>query len=125
MELHHLAFRTPSLASLTDFYQRALGFEKVGGKSGYSNWLRMGSSVLMLEERPVDEPGITPGCMEFVGFGVSETQRTVIRAKLQGMGVIIEAESDSTTYFRDPDGRRIGVSHFEFSDLDSGACGDS
>ena len=115
MRVHHLAFRTDSIETLARFYQHVVGLEPIGGQSGYSVWFRLGDAVLMVEQRGVDEPEIPPQSREFLGFSVTTVERDVLRTRLHENGVVVEEESEYTTYFRDPDGRRLGASHFDFS----------
>jgi hypothetical protein len=50
--------------------------------------------------------------MEMVAFGIAASERDTLVARLRDASVAIEAETRFTVYFRDPDGRRVGVSHF-------------
>ena len=111
MRIHHLAFRTRDLAGLEAFYL-ALGFESARTQPGYSVWLRSGDAVLMLEQAEDAEPSPTPGSRELVAFRVSSAERERVRSVLATRGITLEDETEHTLYFRDPDGRRIGVSSY-------------
>lgn len=105
MHVHHVAFRTRDLPRLARFYEEALGLRRVREQPGYSVWLALGDAVLMLERADAGEPAPPPGGRDLLAFRVTEAERTAIRAR-----VAVEGETAHTTYFRDPDGRRIAVS---------------
>ena len=115
LAVHHLAFRTRDLPTLQHFYTELFGFIVVREQPGHSVWLRAGESVLMLEIAAPDEPLIMPGSMEFVAFCVDDDGRNAVREKLAAWGSAPEAETAYTTYLRDPDGRRVGVSTYDFA----------
>ncbi len=125
MRVHHIAFRTESIEPLGAFYEHVVGLDRIGGKEGYSIWFRMGAAVLMIEKREPDEWALRPDTQEFLGFASTPDECSELRARLAAAGVSIEEESAYTIYFRDPDGRRLGVSHFDFSFLDAGDPGSS
>ena len=112
MHVHHIAFRTRDLRRLTEFYLRVLELHPVGERPGEAVWLSLGEAVLMLESATEAEPGVPPGAMDMVAFAVDDTEREAVRQRLASAGVAIEAETPWTTYFRDPDGRRVGVSTY-------------
>jgi hypothetical protein len=66
----------------------------------------------MIERAAEGEPQIPQGSMEMVAFGIAASERHTVIARLRDASVAIEAETRFTVYFRDPDGRRVGVSHF-------------
>ena len=105
MKVHHVALRTRKLARVVRFYRDVLGLE-VLRETTKSTWLAMGGAILMIERAEKDEPEIPRGTKEFLCFGV-RTKRDVSAFKGR---VQIEDETDFTVYFRDPDGRRVGVS---------------
>ena len=45
-----------------------------------------------------------------MAFRVDDPGRVQVRARLATAGVAVEHETLHTTYFRDPDGRRVAVS---------------
>jgi hypothetical protein len=76
-----------------------------------SIWLDVGS-ILMLELATDDEPWVDPGSRELVAFDAGDRGKEGWRQQLATSGVAIEAETEHTLYFRDPDGRRIAVSTY-------------
>ncbi len=105
MRIHHLAFRTCDLVALERFYAEVLGLP-VLRRSDRSVWLDVEGTILMLERAEPGEPPIDPRSMDLVCFGVAPG----VLARLAD--VDIEGRTDSTLYFRDPDGRRVGVSAY-------------
>jgi catechol 2,3-dioxygenase-like lactoylglutathione lyase family enzyme len=113
VRLHHLAFRTRDLATLATFYERTLGLEVTKRDAGRV-WLRAGDVVVMLEVAGDGEPAVPTGTRELVAFAVDPRAREVWVGRLQAAGVALEDRTEHTLYFRDPDGRRIGVSSYSF-----------
>jgi glyoxylase I family protein len=110
MRIHHLALRTCRLEALTEFYSGVLGL-RVLKRDDRSVWLAAGETVVMLERAGDDEPPVPPGSLELVAFAVSEAAKATLASK----GVTIEAQTEFTLYLRDPDGRRVGLSSYDFS----------
>lgn len=115
MRIHHLALRTRDLDRLEAFYTQ-LGFERVRVQPGYSVWLRAGDAVLMLEVAEHEEPHLVATSRELIAFAVNTEERARTETLLGTMGVAIEDRTEHTLYFRDPDGRRIGVSSYELGE---------
>ena len=57
------------------------------------------------------EPPPPPGSLELVAFAVSVAERLRLRAELVSLAML-EAETEHTLYFRDPEGRRLAVSSY-------------
>jgi catechol-2,3-dioxygenase len=120
--LHHLALRTRDISTLVDFYREWFHVEVTREALPRSVWLALEhGAVLMIEAAEADEPNPPAGSFELVAFGVSVEQREALRARLVAAGRL-EAETAHTLYFRDPDGRRVGVSSYEFPGQGSGDC---
>lgn len=110
--MHHIALRTVDVASLAAFYARWLGLAIVRDGGDRSVWLGLGEgAVLMIEARTPEEPAIDPTSLELLAFAVDTATRTALRARLVAEGRL-EGETAHTLYFRDPDGRRLGVSTY-------------
>jgi catechol 2,3-dioxygenase-like lactoylglutathione lyase family enzyme len=108
MRIHHLALRTPDVARLERFYAGVLGLPVVRRDETRGNvWLGAGGTVVMLEAAAPAEPAVPSGTQELVAFGVERIADWRSR-------VDVEAETAHTLYFRDPDGRRVAVSDYDF-----------
>jgi glyoxylase I family protein len=112
MRVHHLAFRTRDLTRLERFYTDALGLSVARRDEERSVWLRAGGTLLMLEQAEDGEPAVTSASKELVAFGIEAPDVERWRRVLEANGITVEGETAYTLYFRDPDGRRIGLSHY-------------
>ncbi len=112
MRIHHVAMRTRDLARLERFYVDVLGLPVTRRQEERSVWLDAAGTILMLERAEEGEPSPPVGSMELVAFGVAPEEHAFYTDRLARAGVAIEARTASTLYFRDPDGRRVGLSAF-------------
>jgi catechol 2,3-dioxygenase-like lactoylglutathione lyase family enzyme len=112
MRVHHLAFRTRDLARLERFYTDLLGLHVARRDEERSVWLKAGATLVMLEQAGQDEPGVEAGTKELVAFAIEQADADRWRRTLAAAGVAIEDETGFTFYFRDPDGRRVALSHY-------------
>jgi catechol 2,3-dioxygenase-like lactoylglutathione lyase family enzyme len=113
LRIHHIALRARDTSRTERFYVSVLGLEvRRRDPERGSVWLRAGDVVLMIERMEAGEPAPADGSMDLVAFAVND--REAWRARLAEAGVSVEAETPNTLYFRDPDGRRVGVSVYAF-----------
>lgn len=112
MRIHHLALRTRRLEQVTHFYRDVLGLKERERRPNGSVWFAAGDAILMVEAALEGEPAVPEGSMDFLSFRIAPNERAAFSAKLEEAGVRVEAETPFTLYVRDPDGRRVGVSHF-------------
>jgi len=110
--LHHLALRSQDVPRLRHFYLELIGLRELRHGASDSLWLQAGATVLMIEPAAAGEPAIPRGSLELLAFGVSASARDALQTKLLAAGVAIEASSEHTIYFRDPEGRRVGLSSY-------------
>jgi catechol 2,3-dioxygenase-like lactoylglutathione lyase family enzyme len=120
---HHLAIQVRSLEAVSAFYREVLGLPEL--KRHYRDdgslraiWLGAGAgdAFLALEEvrgevPTEDFPTPRPGLF-LVALAIDAGARAGIRAALVKRGVRIEKESAWTLYVRDPEGNRVGLSHY-------------
>lgn len=111
MRIHHVALRTAALERLEAFYCGVLGLRVVRRAPGRV-WLDAAGALVMLEQKEQGEPGIPVNCKEFLAFAIAPSERAARRAALEAAAIPVEAETEFTLYFRDPDGRRVGLSHY-------------
>ncbi len=110
--LHHLALRVQDLDAVHAFYAQWFGLTIVRDLRPRALWLGLGEhSVLMLEIRAQHEPVIDARSMELVAFTISGDERQSMRTRLVAQHML-EAETEHTLYFRDPEGRRVALSSF-------------
>jgi glyoxylase I family protein len=113
MRIHHVALRTGDLPRLEAFYVDVLGLSVTKRQGERSVWLDAGGTIVMLEARDAPgEPGVPEGTKELVAFAIEPGARAHYGERLSRAGVAIEAETPSTLYVRDPDGRRVGLSAY-------------
>ena len=112
LSLHHIALRTRDVSGLARFYREVFELTVAREQPGYSVWLALDGAVLMIEARAPGEPDVPPNSMDLTALRVTPDGRERVRETLRQMGVSLEGETAYTTYFRDPDGRRVGVSTY-------------
>jgi catechol 2,3-dioxygenase-like lactoylglutathione lyase family enzyme len=113
--VHHLALRTRDLDALRAFYERWLGAAVVRDRRPRSLWLELGpGAVLMLEAAEPGEPAPDPCSLELIAFRIEASERPAVRERLLAAG-LLEAETEHTLYFRDLEGRRLGLSSYPLS----------
>lgn len=114
--LHHLALRSADVAGLARFYVEMLGLEVVRDRLPRSLWLGLGAgAVLMIEARGTEEPSPPASSMDLVALRVDDDDKAEVRRRAVAAGCF-DGETAFTVYLRDPEGRRIGVSTFDFDD---------
>ena len=110
--LHHLALRTHDLERLLTFYREWLALPVVRDERPRSVWLGIEpQALLMLEHAGADDPPIPARSRELVAFAITMDERNSLRERLRAAG-LLEGETEHTLYFRDPDGRRVGLSSY-------------
>lgn len=113
--LHHLALRTRDVAGLAEFYSHLLGLDVVRESLPRSTWLGLGDdAVLMIEAREDGEPAPSPGTMELFALRVDAGERAAVRQRAIEAGCF-DGETAFTVYLRDPEGRRVAVSTYDFA----------
>lgn len=112
MRIHHLALRTRQVEALERFYGELLGIAVETRPRPEALWLRAGDVLLMLEEAPPNEELPSGNTQELIAFEVDAASLETWRGRLHDAGVSVESETDYTIYFRDPDGRRVALSHY-------------
>ena len=112
VRIHHLALRTSDVRRLEAFYRDVAGLAVTSRPSEQRVWLSANETIVMLEQREAAEPDVPAGSMELVAFAIEPGERAAFVERLRNAGVALEGETAFTLYFRDPDGRRVGVSHY-------------
>jgi len=109
--VHHVALRTPDITALAGFYLRVFAIPELK-RNARSVWLQAGATILMIEQREAGEPPVMQGSQEMFALGIAPTERAALYERLAQEGATVETETEFTVYFRDPEGRRIGASHY-------------
>lgn len=114
--VHHLALRAADVEALAAFYRRVFALEEldrqVDDEGPRSIWLGLGDAILMIERRLADEPGPNPASREVQIFSGTKGDRLDVERRLADEGGNPAFRSPYTTYFRDPEGRLTGISHY-------------
>jgi glyoxylase I family protein len=121
LSFHHLAVQCADLDRCERFYREALGLEVLrrwpspeGGDR--SVWLGVGEGFLALER--ADRQAL-PGPwregiagLHLVALRIGREERGVWERRLAACGVEVVHRTRWTLYVRDPEGNRIGLSHW-------------
>jgi glyoxylase I family protein len=129
--VHHLAIQVRDLAAAERFYVGLLGLpvlRRWPGEGGAerSLWIEVGggsgaATFLALEVVPAraDQPTAAgdPGRAQRPGhhllaLGIARSERAAWEARLRTAGVPVTGRSAFTLYFCDPEGNRLGLSHY-------------
>ena len=122
--LHHLAIQVKDLTAAERFYVDVLGLKvtkrwpREDGKGERSVWLSVGAGeeFLALEacdaERPPAPFRDPHGGLYLIALRITAAERSEWERKLASLGVEIVHRTRWTLYVRDPEGNRLGLSHF-------------
>jgi catechol 2,3-dioxygenase-like lactoylglutathione lyase family enzyme len=121
LAFHHLALQCADLAACERFYREVLGLEVLrrwpraeGGDR--SVWLGVGDGFLALER--ADHPPAPPpwrdgrAGLHLVALRIAPSERAAWEERLAARGVEIVHRTRWTIYVRDPEGNRVGLSHW-------------
>ncbi len=122
--IHHLAVQCFDLPAMARFYEKVLRLHverrwPAEDGTDRSVWLRSGNSVIALERcalTPVpdewqsDEPGL-----HLLALEIAWQNRDTWLKWLTHQEVPVVFESAWTIYVHDPEGNRVGLSHFPFT----------
>lgn len=124
--LHHLALGAVDPELLAQFYHQAFGLpiERTHhDKHGQvrSIWLSLAPGRLMIErvdahdvahhQRPMTPPRPSQGLF-LIAFDVAEADHDAYNTRLKELGCVQEDSTAFTSYWRDPEGHRIALSHY-------------
>src|SRR6185312_17507028 len=122
---HHVAVQVRDLKAAEAFYAGLLGLPvtrrwPAGDGTERSLWLDVGNGAFLALERadPSAEP---PSAQPFkdsdagwhlVALAIAAAERAVWERRFEQAGVAVVHRTDFTIYVRDPDGNRVGLSHY-------------
>jgi glyoxylase I family protein len=118
---HHLAIQCADLAACERFYRDVLGLPELRrwpaeGGGDRSVWLAVGDGFLALERADRDpSPGPwrdgQPG-LHLVALRIGKDERESWERRLASLHVPVAHRTRFTIYLRDPEGNRIGLTHY-------------
>jgi catechol 2,3-dioxygenase-like lactoylglutathione lyase family enzyme len=121
LALHHVAVNCRDLARCERFYREVLGLAELRrwpaeGGGDRSVWLAAGDGFLALERADRD-PAPTPWRdgqpgLHLVALRIGRQEREEWERRLASLGVPVAHRTRFTIYLRDPEGNRIGLTHY-------------
>jgi catechol-2,3-dioxygenase len=115
MRIHHIALRTRDVARLEAFYTGVVGLDVARRPGERAVWVEAEGVVVMIERAEPGEPEVPSGSMDLLAFAMEAHEKLALVARLERAGIAVESQTAYTLYFRDPDGRRVGVSDYRFA----------
>lgn len=115
--LHHLALGAVDVAAVARFYAELFGLAEVARHDDAegalrSIWLDLGGALLMVERTTEPERRSAIGRGPFLlAFRVDRAERAPFEERLARQGVAVESRTAYSSYFRDPEGNRVAISH--------------
>ncbi len=119
--VHHIAVMVRSLAAVEPFYRDILGLPIIrrwpaaDGQGDRSVWLDAGGGAFVALEVAASggppDPQPRPG-WHLVALRIAVTERPVWLRRLAAAGVVVYQQTPHTLYVRDPEGNRVGLSHW-------------
>jgi catechol 2,3-dioxygenase-like lactoylglutathione lyase family enzyme len=125
--VHHVAILVSDLAAVETFYRNVLGLavlrrwpERADRPEGpeRSVWLDMGGAGFLALEKAKGQAheDTTPedgrGGLHMIALRISAPDRALWEHHLAAAGVAVTHRTSFTLYVRDPEGNRVGLSHF-------------
>ncbi len=131
--VHHLAIGVRDLPAAEGFYTSVLGLHvqrrwpRAGAPGDRSVWLDLGGGAFLALERaeePPSAPGAGPAADLTMGdlmaaLAITRAERAAWEARLAAAGVAIVRRTPYTLYVQDPEGNRVGLSHWPDAAEDS------
>jgi glyoxylase I family protein len=119
--VHHVAVKVADLARAEAFYVSVLGlpvlrrWPTADGQGERSLWLDLGQGAFLALERASDvetaKAEDLPG-MHLLALAIARGDSAAWEARLAQAGFPVYQRTDFTLYVRDPEGNRIGLSHW-------------
>jgi glyoxylase I family protein len=113
--VHHLAILVRDLPRVETFYRDLLGLAVLRRDAERSVWLDLGGdSFLALEKTAAAAPtgGPEASGIHLVALRIGRGERAAWERRLSDAGVAIYRRTAFTLYIQDPEGNRVGLSHW-------------
>lgn len=121
--LHHVAVQVVDLPACERFYREVLGLAVLrrwpdGAGGDRSVWLSAGAEGFLALERVGGEPTAEPAWpdprpgLHLVALRIPAGERVAWAERLAGHHVPLSHQTRFTLYVRDPEGNRVGLSHW-------------
>jgi glyoxylase I family protein len=125
--VHHVAIQVRDLHLMEAFYRDVLGlvvlrrWPAADGRGDRSIWLDLGGrGFLALEQTPGDRAPLgetiawttSSAGIHLLALGIAPAARADWMAHLSAAGVAIAHQTPYTIYVQDPEGNRVGLSHW-------------
>ncbi len=111
MAIHHLALLVQDLARAERFYTQVLGLAVLRRWDERSVWLDLGQGAFLALER-ASGPRSDEGGWHMAALTIGPTERATWISRLAAAGHPIFDSTPYTIYVRDPEGNRVGLSHW-------------
>lgn len=113
--VHHIAIQSTDLERSRAFYVDVLGMTETR-RQPHSIWVQAGDVIVMLERCDGGDtfpPWVSarPG-LHLLALTIDAGDRAAWKERLARADIPLEKESSFTLYVRDPDGTRVGLSHY-------------
>ncbi len=121
LAFHHFAIQCADLPACERFYRDVLGLPVLRrwpaeGGGERSVWLGVGDGFLALERASArQQPGPWrdgEAGFHLAAFRIGREERATWEARLAALGVPVVHRTRWTLYVRDPEGNRIGLTHY-------------
>lgn len=122
---HHLAIQVRDLPAVERFYRQTLGLTELrrwpaqDGAGDRSVWLDAGDGAFIALERVAggatareDEARAARPGLHLIALRIQRAARGDWERRLSAAGVTVESRTAFTLYVRDPEGNRVGLSHW-------------
>jgi catechol 2,3-dioxygenase-like lactoylglutathione lyase family enzyme len=128
--VHHVAIGVHDLAACEAFYTGVLGLPVLRrwpageGAGDRAVWLDLGGGAFLALERAAtsagsDAPARADGYL-MISIAIARAARADWEARLAAAGVPVVHRTDYTLYVADPEGNRVGLSHWPEPAADRG-----
>jgi glyoxylase I family protein len=117
---HHIAVKVADLARAESFYVSVLGlpvsrrWPSADGRQDRSVWLDLGAGAFLALERGEKGPQKSENAsgIHLLALRIRRDEREAWASKLAEAGYAVYHQTSFTIYVQDPEGNRIGLSHW-------------